>query len=1117
LIGLFPDFHKFHKALFMNLTGMYRFASRITGDWIPLVLVFFIPLTALSQETGCHLIGRIKLSNNEPLIGATVRLYLEKTGFSVSTSTGSDGVFYFPNLKPDDTYAIYVSHTGYLPQQLNNISIRLGENQVPGFTLPMASTALEEVIVRKVNTPEFKLNAGAEINGRVLTHMPSPGRNLNDYIRYLPQSRITADGGFSLAGQFYKYNAFYIDGANNSDIHGVAPNGITGGRTGTSPVSLDALEEINVLLDPYDVQYSNFTGGSMNAVTKSGTNQFEASAWYYFRNEELSGRSPVPVEKPGVPGELERTRLDPFSSRLGGFRAGGPLARDKVFFFLLAEFQDDNRPQPFNMADYDGKNNTDSLNKLAAFLQSAYGYDPGGYLVNTETLEAIRLMAKLDWNLDKKNRLSLAYRYFNAEKTFVRGSNSSRLFFSNCGFSLPSRNNSLAAEWKRSENRLSNRLLVTYTGKTDDQNPMGQPFPLAIIRDGSSRIQFGSNGISYPNYLDTRSLTLINITTVLTGKHFLTFGTDNEWNKVHDVIIPNYFGSYQFNSLNDFINNYRPVTYQRSFPMDGSEVTDQTAPGATFSSFRFALFVNDKFSVNENLTLQAGIRADYSVMADHPETDKFFNDTGRIKISQYYDLAGAESGKLFRPYVQWSPRLGFNYVTENRKWQFRGGLGIFMGRIPLVWIATMFQNNGTTIGSINLRPPAAGFAFEPDPFNQASPESLQLDLRNARGQLEIVTAKYRLPTVFRTSLGTDRVFRNGWRLSVEGILTENIHENTYTNVNILPPKFISASPGSRNVYAGISEPERITMTSNGLNPYPGQIYLLGNNKGKSGYAYTITAEVDKNWNGRLAVRAAYTYGKSNVHFEGTSGSNSDQWTQYESVNGRNAASRSLSDFDPGHRVMAMISRKFSYLKKKLSTTLTFFYNGQSESPYSWVYLNSMVNDIGFFSNSDLMYIPGKAELKTMNFLDNAMYTAEQQKSMLETYIAGDPYLSRHRGEFAARNASRLPFTHILDFRIEQQFIIPTKTGKISCSLTWDVSNFTNLLNKDWGRRWLLPDDNVKLIRFVGYKPGSQPSPVYEYTPVNGKPYTIQTSTNPWNSARWMSQLGLRISLSDWKT
>lgn len=1082
-----------------------------------LLALLLFPFALTAQETNSSIGGVVKTAKGEALVGATVTATHVPTGTVYRVASRAGGRFNIYNLRPGGPYTIVVSFVGFDDQKKEDIFLNLGEASLQDFVLKDKSTSLTEVVVSTRRTPNSgKGGTETSIGRDKMANLPNVGRGLNDYLRYTPQAKITGDGGVAFAGQNNRYNSFFIDGANNTDIFGLAASGTNGGQAGVAPISIDAIDQIQVILSPYDAQFGNFTGGAVNAITKSGTNQLQGSMWYYYRNEDLTGKSPVALPKPGFPSVVERTKANKFSNKTYGFRLGGPIVKNKLFYFFLAEWQRDTRPQPFNIADYRGSTNTAGLESLATLLRTKYNYEPGGYLDNPEQVNAERVNAKIDWNINDNNRFSLSYRYNNGLRYNTSSSSSTTINFYNNGYLFPNRTHSFSGELKSSfASNANNRLLVTFTDELDDRSPIGQAFPRVSIIDGPGTIVFGTENFSAANLLKAKNWSILDVVKFYKGNHVISVGTDNEFNDVLNTFVRDNFGTYQFNNLNDFVNGATPRRYQRSFSLIDEASGDNTIASAKFKTLRIGFFLTDEIKVSDNFLLTLGIRADRTELLTKPREDEFFNDTAIAKISQYYDLKGARSGQTMDARWMVSPRIGFTYRLPDDGVAVRGGMGIFAGRVPLVWPGGIYNNNGISIGGVDLNPPASGFVFNPDPLNQPTAADVGQNISNSRGQIDLVAKDFRLPTVFRTSLAVEKRLGEGWTFTTEAVFTKNIWELEYTNVNILPPIGKSVGADVRTVYSAGSAPTRIPLRSNGANPYPGMVYLLSNNRGRRGFSYNITFTLDKAFRNGFAFNANYTYGSSVTNNEGTSSQNNSQWRFMETVNGRNSTELSVSDFDLGHRINAFVSKQFEYANKSLSTTISIVYNGQSGQPFSYVYRNSPVNDQASSENNDLIYIPTTAELAGMTFLSNTVggitYTPQQQKDMLNQYIEGDKYLRKNRGKFAERNGARLPFTHIIDLKLEQKVNVRVGGKRYTFSVTYDVYNFTNMLNKDWGRTWFLSNDNFSLIQFASYASASNLTPQYRYTPFAGKPWGVSTTLNPGYTARWISQLGVRVS------
>jgi len=1089
-----------------------------------LYILFFFHFSVLiklhAQETNSQASGRVFSDSNETPVEATVTVIHEPTQNKYVSITRNDGYFHFFNLKPGGPYSIIFSSAGYETLKKTNLFIYLtgehfflGNTEIADFLLQKKIVTLDEVVIDAHHANRNKTGIETNITGTALKSMPTISRSLQDFVRLVPQAKVTGDGVMSLAGQNNRFNAFFIDGANNNDLQGLAVNGNNGGLTGSSPVSIEAIEEINVLLAPYDVQYGNFTGGSINAITRSGANENKSSAWYYFRNENLAGRSPQPLEKPGFPGEFHRPRLTKFFNQTFGAWNSGALVKNKVFYFVLLERQSEVRPQPFNMSEYLGKSNQQQLLALSDFMRNNYRYDPGSFLETKDQLDATRLNLKFDWNASLKDKFMLSYRYNNAERTTPRvPSSATSILFQNNGIILPARTHSASFEWKRFfKTNMNNRLLITFTNQADDRKWIGQPFPTVSIFDGIGSIVSGSESNTGAYDFKANDFTLFNALKYVEKEHVFTIGADVNYTTIDNSSIPNFFGEYQFRNLNDFMNGASPIRFLRSFFL-----TDEPGNPAKFHTLRSSFFINDEISRGANLKLNFGIRLDVNSILSKPNEDQFFNDSAINIISRYYDLEGATSGKTMNAHRAFSPRIGVDFKLPQYDIILRGGAGIFLGHIVNVWPFNVF---GSGYGNIDINPQQYGLSFIPDPYNQPTPQSLNIDASNLKGALNLMAKHFKFPSVFRSSLVAEKKLRNSWTVSIEGIFTKNIHEVAFRSVNILPPVGKSAMPDSRNIYSLSSAPSKIPLKSNGVNPYA-QIFLLSNNHDKKGYSYNLSFIIHKQAN-NFSFNSSYTYGRSKLLFEITGPQTpiAAQWRNMETVNGRNFVTVSASDNDLQHRITTWMLKKINYAKSKTATTLSVFYNGQSGSPYSYVYNGSMINDNGNRENFDLIYIPTENDLVSMSFApinDNTgqvLYSPQQQKDFLNAFIESDKYLKKHRGAFAERNGARLPFTHSIDLRLQQDFTIKIKNKIVGLAITYDIFNFTNMLNRNWGRIYFLTNDNFPLIRFAGYANTATLTPQYQFTPFSGKPYSLQTSTLPGNSARWISQLGMKINLN----
>ena len=1081
-----------------------------------LAFIFFIDVEVYSQETNSHISGAVTSQKKEILTNATVTAVYEPTKSVFITKSNAAGYFYFFNLRPGGPYTLTISHAGYETLLETNQYYQYSQSQNDNFfeyTLNEKTITLPEATVNSKKIATARLGTETTISQHQIAYLPSISRNLQDYVRMVPQSKVNGDGMMSLAGTNNKYNAFFIDGSNNNDMLGTALNGTNSGQTGSPPISIEALEEIKVVLSPYDVQYSNFTGGSINAITRSGTNDFKSSAWYFFRNEQMAGRSPIPEEIPGLPGIFKRRRLSSFTNQTAGIWASGPIKKNKLFYYLLLEKQKELQPQPFAFSQYRGNSNMQQLFALADTLQRRYNYNAGSFLNLNNSLIANRFMLKLEWNPSPKNKLVLSYRYNYADRALSGATGSTTIRFSNNGLSVPTTAHSTSVEWKFfPTGNTNNRLLLTYNKQQNNREISGQPFPAIRITDGAASINLGSNSVSQINLFKGSEFNLSDIFRIIKNKNVFTAGVDINFSKLNDLIIPNYFGLYEYRSLNDFLTDAFPFRYQRTVSLVDKPTNDDSKAGSIFNTNRIGIFINDEMQVNPRFRITAGLRIDGNSLPLSYKKDAYFDTVAKLAIEKYYDLEGAKPGLPMKTHWQLSPRLGFSYKIPGAKVTIRGGAGIFTGHILNLWYSEIYNVN-TSYFEIN--PLLYGVRFNPDPYNQPDLQSLAINPERAKGAVSLEARQFKFPTVFKSSLSADKKLGNRWIFTTEVLFTKNIHEGKYTNVNVLPANKQTADPGSRNVFSLNTSTELIPMS--GGNPYT-SVLLLSNNNKQTGFSYSLTAIINKVVNDKLEITSSYSYGNATALFEptGNGSSSANQWGAMETTQGKNNTRRSISDFSPGHIISARITRKLVYAKKRASTLFTLFYSGQSGSPFSYVYGGSIANDNGRNSNYDLIYIPSATELDNMIFLpntgNNITYSPQDQKVFLNNFIEKDKYLRKHRGQFAKRNGARLPFSQVVDLRIQQNFQIKSKKKVIAASIIYDVFNFTNLLNKKWGRIYLMSSDNFPLIRFAGFSNTTTLTPQYQFTPLTGNPWSINSSTSPGSSARWISQLGIRINL-----
>lgn len=1045
--------------------------------------------------------GRVFDSNNETLPGATVVVVDLPTGTQFGTVTDASGYYRIPNMNVGGPYKVTVSFVGYQPYVKDDIFLTLGQTLKLDVSLSESSITLADVeVVASLNDIFDGNRTGAEtyVSNAEIGKLPTLSRSIGDFVRLTPQANVNGGtGAITVAGVNNRYNAISFDGAVNNDVFGLSASGTNGGQTGSTPISLDAIDQFQIVLAPYDVRQGGFAGASINAVTRRGTNEFEGSAYLLYRNESLAGNTPgEDIE--------DRTKLDEFTAKTYGMRLGGPIIKNKLFFFMNAEFQRDETPQPFNFADYDG-NSTEAQLQAFANKLNGFGYDPGGYLNNTRELNSDKLLARFDYNISKNHKLTLRHSYTKSTSIGPSRSSSRSISHYNSGVNFPSTTNSTALELKSNWNTMSNNLIIGYTTVRDQRDPMGGNFPNLIIYDGDGTIYAGSEPYSTGNQLDQDILTINNNFTVYKGAHTVTFGLNVEYGKTYNLFMRKAFGEYRFNSLDDFMNDAPAFQYERGYSLVDNIVGDGSAAAADFRTMQYGLYIQDEWQLTDNFKLSAGLRFDVPQYLDQPSAGSNqaiwdgFNDTTVAKIESYgYDLKGAKIGEMPKPYFSINPRLGFNWdVNGDQTTQIRGGIGLFTSRLPLVWPGGSYTNNGLTVGGVYYR---GDVDFRPQWDNQYTATDFGQSDPIPSGQVDLFANDFKNPQVLRTSIGVDHKLP-WWGLigSVEAIYTKNINNVLYYDVNQKPAygTTVDNGPDHRPYYPGESIESSYTRI------------ILGTNTDE-GYSYNLTAQVTKPLSKGLSGTLAYTYGSSKSLNDGTSSQNSSQWRYMENVRGLNHLDLSYSDFDMGSRILAFVSYKFEYANN-FATTLSLVYNGQSGQRYSYVY-NDRGNLNGEGENAgNLIWIPAnQSQINLVPIVDgdgNITKTVDQQWANLNSFIESDKYLSENRGDYAVRNGSRLPFESVIDLKLIQDFYINAIGKRHTLQLTLDIFNFTNLLNPAWGIRRYISNDALQLITYDGVNDDGQAT--FTYNGDSDVESVYNVSDVGIYGSRWTGQIGIR--------
>ncbi len=1072
--------------------------SRLFNALFALFLLLSPAFVFAQGVTTSSIFGRVTDTKGEPLIGANVVATHVPSGTVYGIATDLDGSYRIPGMRVGGPYSLNVSYTGYSDSKIDNLNLRLGEGSRQDFKLQEGTISLDAIIVTgQIGTTGSNSGAGTQITSGDIEKVPTLNRDLSDYIRLTPQSRGYS-GGNSIAGMNNRYNAIYVDGAVNNDVFGLASSGTNGGQTGISPFSIDIIDQIQVVLSPYDVSLGGFAGGGINAVTKSGTNNIAGTAYYFFQNESLVGKSNKAFTSLN---NTTRTEVAPFAKKTYGASLGGALVKDKLFYFFNAELQDDVIPVPFQLSTYKGNSKQADLERLRNSLIENYDYDPGTFGDTEDGLTGLKLFGKIDINLSNNHRLTLRHNYTKAEQFDRNGSGINSINYSNNGIFFPSVTNSSAVELNSLfGSGKSNNLIIGFTSVRDDRDPLGKDFPYVIIEDGTAAtINFGSEQFSTGNKLDSDVFSITDNFKIFKKNQTITIGTHNEFYNIYNLFVRQNYGVYRFASVDAFLNNAPAKEYDRTYSLVDDITGDGSAAAAEFKAMQLGFYAQDEIAISPKFTLTAGLRIDIPIILSDPEVHPTFNTTTLPLVRAKYDIANdVEGGKAPDGQLMFSPRVGFTYEFANAsKSILRGGVGVFTSRIPFVWPGAMFNNNGIALGGVEERNVPGPITFVPDINNQYKHPSVTVP----SGQVDLFTKDFKYPQVLRSNLAFDTKLPGGISATFEGIFTKTLNNIVYYNIN--------SDPTESFRWTGAGGDDRPVFSRKNIDSKYSAIYLASNTN--EGYTYNLTASFAKDFDFGLNAALSYSYGDAEALSEGTSSQNSSGWRGQNNTDGRNTPVYGRSDFALGSRILGSLSYQVDWNQKKnVSTTITFLYEGLASNPYSYLIggnnARNINNEAGSTSaNNSLVWIPASASEITL--VDKNGIPAAQQWEMLNAFIEDDPYLSKHRGQYAEKNSNWMPFTSYLDLSLRQDFGI-TAGGKIhKLQFSWDVFNLANLINSEWGVRYFVPGsfNNYTLYDFESYASDGK-TPRFSYTRKGtGKDALLISDF----SSRWSMRLGVR--------
>lgn len=1053
-------------------------------------ILFFLAIVLISAGlsygqgvTSSSLSGKVTDDKGQVVMLASVLAVHTPSGTQYGTTTNDDGHFDLRNMKVGGPYKVTISFVGYETTSADDIDLQLNNTTFIEFIMKSTSVQLGEVLIsadKKYNREQT--GAMTNLVGKQMTSLPTITRSQQDLTRLTPQS-----DGNSFGGRNVLYNNFSLDGSIFNNSFGL-DYATPGGQSDAQPVSLDALEQVQVSLAPFDVREGGFTGAGINAVTKSGTNQFKATLYNFFRNENMIGSKVSGEDAPNLN----------FMTNQIGISLGGPIIKDKLFFFVNFEAERaDQLAHGFvaNTGTNSGPNVTSvsatDIQAVKDHLLNEWAYDAGKYEGYNHLKSNNKLLIKLNYNIMKNHNLVVRYNMLDAQKDILphpeaiigRGPTSYRLPFENSSYTIFNKIHSFVGELNSIfSSKISNKLLVGYTMFDDHRDPKSAPFPVVDILDASGNLAItaGSEMFSTNNLLKQNVFQFTDNVTYYANKHTITAGVNFEKFYFENSFNLFYYPWHRFLNVNDFINNqafnFFTSTYY-TVDLNADVAASNVKPYALpiIDVAQLGVYLQDEWQVNNKFKMTFGLRVDMPI---------YLKDLKVTEASQEAaDFAGwvDKDGKSVKldpsawpdSKLMWSPRVGFNYdVKGDNSIMVRGGTGIFTGRIPFVWLGNQASNPG-------INP---GYTF----------------------QVNSTAKDFKFPQVWKSDLAIDYKFGSGWLASVEGIFGKDINAIVHRNYNMKAPSQTLVGADNRKIFGGFNEVNIYSADAGSIGFLEAGYIVLDNVK--EGYQYSITEKLSKRWNFGLRADLAYTYQQSKDYTSIPAEIAADAFQRNPVVGNPNTPELSWSRYGLKHRIISSWLYTVDY--KSMASTFGLFFELGQGNRYSYTYAGDLNRDA--IPNNDLVYIPkdqSEINFGTVDELTGVATIAPDaaaQWSALDAYIKQDPYLKNRRGQYAERNGASLPWFSQIDFRFMQDFNINVKGRKNTIQLSLDIMNVGNLINSNWGVRQLTSTSNP--ITVNGIDNGNVP--YFQFNPNLKNSFIDDVSSR----SKWQIQFGVRYIL-----
>ncbi len=1111
-----------------------------------LFLSVFAVLAVNAQVTTSSIGGKVVDEKGAPVVGVAVIATHTPTGTTYGTASDIKGNFRILNIRPGGPYTVEFRMLGFTTVKNENINVPLGDNFVLNGSMSEESTAIGAIeVISKTNAIMNSDRTGSltNVNSRELTTLPTVSRGITDFTRLTPQAG--SENGF--AGRDGRYNNLMIDGANYNNRFGLSTK-LPGGDA--QPISLDAIQELTVNISPYDIRESSFTGASINAVTKSGDNEFKGTAYTYFRPKSFTGDK-VGDGVSGANGVQTVKDAHTRNLKTFGFSFGGPIIQNKLFFFVTAELEKQESPgiswtptvksspvatgDSGSASEFRSRTTTYDLDRVAKYLKDTYNYDAGVY-EGFKPFESNnhKITARLDWNISKNHKAMIRYNEVVSEndqqvnatsRPAALPSLSSARYsadafaFSNANYGFEDVVRSLAGELNSTfSDRLSNKFLATYTHIQTTRTSKSAPFPFVDIWEGGKQyMSFGYELYTWNNDVNNKTFTITDNLTYALGDHTITGGASFEYQYFANAYQQFGLGYYRFNSVDSFLNNAKPDGFGIQYPFNGEK-----NPAVELSFGMASLYLQDEWWVNSKLKLTGGIRFEMPFCMTDLGQDAVLNRSTPVAITdlKFNDNKSYDLGKWPGTTVAVSPRIGFNWdVNGDRSIQLRGGTGIFTGFVPFVWYTNQPGSSGfvqsPSLGVTGANLPS-DFRFKAD-YNDiinnpayANMFPQQSGVIPVNSDLCKVADDFKMPQIWRTSLAGDIQLPGNMIFTLEAIYSKDINAVVQENVNLKPASSTNKFAGADNrpVWWDNAAWTSTASSSKLVHTDVASFAVLSNTN--KGYQFLLTAQLTKKFTNGFAGMIAYTYNKSKDTGNNPGSRAISAWNSNTDVYSLNNPGLGYSLFSVPHRVNGYVSYSKSYLKH-LTTTVSLYYSGSHALRLNYVYTNDMNGD-GY--SSDLIFIPREDQISAASFVANGTYTAEQQYKDFFEYVNKDPYLKSNKGKYAERGGGVGPWVNRFDFKFIQDIYANFGSGKrYTLQFTADFLNVGNFINPNWGLTYTMSQltyNNVKVLKYMGAD--ASKNPLFQ---VNGNStqnfkdnlrFTPSVST----ASTWGCMLGFRL-------